>query len=107
MTVFLAAPVPAAEAKLFAVEFKTGPKWVAEKAPQEQEYFADHSANLRKLREAGSLVLGARYSDKGLIVLSAETEAAARAMIDQDPSVANGVFRYELHAFRVFYGWKP
>jgi len=92
------------QAKLFAVEFKTGPRWVASKQPHEQEHFREHSANLRKLREQGSLVLGARYGEKGLIVLAAESESAARAMIEQDPSVLNGVFSYELHPFLVFYG---
>ena len=98
------APVGEVQGKLFAVEFKTGPRWVASKQFHEQEHFREHSANLRKLREQGNLVLGARYGDKGLIVLAAESESAARAMIEQDPSVQNGIFSYELHPFSVFYG---
>ncbi len=102
----LAASAPANESshKLFAVEFKVGARWVAGRAPHEQEYFREHSANLRKLREQGSLIVGGRYSDKGLVVLSAESESAARAMVEQDPSVKNGTFSYELHEFSVFYG---
>jgi len=92
------------EGKLFAVEFRTGPAWDASRPPQEQAYFREHSANLRKLREQGSLMLGARHGDKGLIVLAAESESAARAMIEQDPAVRNGTFRYELNEFLVFYG---
>lgn len=100
------APAPATDpsSKLFAVELKTGPRWVAGKPPPEQEHFREHSANLRMLREQGRLVLGARYSDKGFIVLAADSESAARAMMEQDPAIRNGIFSYELHPFAVFYG---
>jgi hypothetical protein len=94
------APLPTA---LFAVEFRMGPKWDTSRPPGEQAHFADHSANLKRVREAGSLLLGARYSDKGLVVLAADSESSARAMIDADASVQNQVFVYELHKFSVFY----
>lgn len=95
---------PAATGPLYAVEFKVGPRWVAGKPPPEQDQFREHSANLRKLREQGSLVIGARYGDKGFILLAAESEAAARALIDADPAVQHGTFVYELNEFSVFYG---
>ena len=98
-----AAPA-ASNASLYAVEFKTGPSWDAAKPPGEQAHFRDHSANLKKLRDQGSLVLGARYSDKGFIVLQAASADEAHAMIKQDPSVQARVFAYELHPFNVFYG---
>lgn len=75
---------PAPDLQLFAIEIKVGPKWDAAKPPHEQALFREHSANLRRLREAGTLVIGARYSDKGLVVLSATSLAEARAMMDQD-----------------------
>ncbi|HRQ66057.1 MAG TPA: YciI family protein [Xanthomonadaceae bacterium] len=93
----VAAPV------LFAVEFRTGPNWDHERPAHEQSWFREHSANLRRLRENGSLILGARYADKGLVVLSAISEDEAHAMVRRDPSVEHGVFRYELHRFMVFY----
>ncbi|MBK9796843.1 MAG: hypothetical protein IPP58_10165 [Holophagaceae bacterium] len=97
-------PAPAIqELPLFAVEIKTGPKWDQTKPPQDQAYFREHSANLKRLRDSGSLIMGARYSDKGLVVLAAQNEAQARAMMDEDPSVKAEVFRYELHPFNVFY----
>lgn len=89
---------------LFAVEIKTGPSWDAGKPPQDQAHFREHSANLKRLRDAGALVLGARYSDKGLIVLAASGEAEARAMMDEDPAMKAEVFKYELYPFNVFYG---
>ena len=97
------APAAAAEPLLFAVEIKVGPKWDASKAPQEQAYFREHSANLRRLREGQHLVVGARYSDKGLIVVAAPDASAVKAMMDQDPSFAAGTFVYEVHPMNVFY----
>jgi uncharacterized protein YciI len=96
-------PVLEQSLPLFAVEIRTGPKWDQSKPPQEQLYFREHSANLKRLREAGSLVMGARYSDKGLVVLAALSEEEARAMMDVDPSIKAEVFKYEVHAFSVFY----
>ena len=93
----------AAAPALFAVEFRTGPKWDASKKPHEQVYFREHSANLKRLRDNGSLLVGARYADKGFLIVGAESEASVRALVDVDPSVQNQVFAYELHPFSVFY----
>jgi uncharacterized protein YciI len=81
-----------------------GANWDPAKAPQDQQFFREHSANLKLLRDAGSLVMGARYSDKGLVVLAAQDEASARAMMDQDPSIKAEVFKYQVYPFNVFYG---
>ena len=88
---------------LFAAEIQVGENWDANKAPNEQAYFAEHSANIKRLREDGSLRLGARYSDKGLLVLLAESRAEAEAMLDQDPSFAAGTFQYQLHPLNAFH----
>jgi uncharacterized protein YciI len=93
----------AVPANLFAIEFRTGVKWDAAKEAHEQAYFREHSANLRRLRDSGALLLGARYADKGLVIVAAESEARARALVDVDPSVQNQVFAYALHPFHVFY----
>lgn len=97
-------PAASADLPLFAIEIKVGPKWDVSKPPQEQTFFQEHSANLRRMRDAGVLLMGARYSDKGLVVVSAATAAEVRAQMDQDPSVAAGTFMYEVHPFNVFYG---
>lgn len=97
-----AASAPVEQA-LFAVEIRTGPRWDSAKPPQEQAYFREHSANLRRLREAGALIMGARYSDKGLVVLSAFSAADVKVMMEADPSFAAGTFAYEVHPFNVFY----
>lgn len=89
---------------LFAVEVKVGPKWDHARPPHEQALFREHSAHLRRMREAGVLVVGARYSNIGLVIVSASTAADVRAWMDQDPSMAAGTFSYEVHPFNVFYG---
>ena len=111
--VALAQPAPAASAAaaatapaglLFAVEITTGPAWDTAKSPQDQAHFREHSAHLRRLRDQGVLVMGARYGDKGLVVLRAASESEAQALMKDDPSIQAGVFKVELHEFRVFYG---
>jgi hypothetical protein len=92
--------------KLFAVEIKTGPTWDSAKAPNEQAFFAEHSANLKRLRDAGHIVMGARYSDIGLIVFSARSADEVSEYMDRDPSMAAGTFVYEVHALTVFYSGK-
>jgi uncharacterized protein YciI len=89
---------------LFAIEITIGSKWDQSKPPQEQLHFRDHSSNLKKLRDSGALIMGARYSDKGLVVLAAKDETSARAMMDEDPSIRAEVFKYQVHSFNVFYG---
>lgn len=97
-------PPPAVEAPLFAIQVRKGPNWDEARPPQAQARFREHGDHLRKLREAGSLVMGARYSDVGLLVVTAENEAAARALMADDPSLAAGTFGIEVHPFNVFYG---
>lgn len=99
-----AAATAPAELPLFAVEITTGPKWDPGKPPQEQQFFREHSSNLKRLRDSGHLVMGARYSDKGLVVLAAQDEAGARALMEEDPSIKAEIFKVQIHPFNVFYG---
>jgi len=96
-------PAPAPPLPLFAAVFTTGPKWDSAKPPGEQPLFRDHSANLASLRAAGRIVMGARYAEVGLVVVSAATEAEARSLFDADPSIAGGTFALNVHRFSVFY----
>jgi uncharacterized protein YciI len=97
------APAPVTPSPLYAAIFKTGPKWDAAKAPNEQAFFREHSANLAKLRAAGTIVMGARYADIGLVVVTAATEADARQLFESDPSIAGGTFTIDVQRFSVFY----
>lgn len=91
---------------LFAVEIRVGPNWDASKPPADQAFFRDHSAHLKRLRDAGHIVMGARYSDVGLLVFQAATRDAVDAMMREDPSMQAGTFRYEVHSMNAFYPWR-
>ncbi|MBT8136441.1 MAG: hypothetical protein KJO54_05415 [Gammaproteobacteria bacterium] len=95
--------VAATGQSLFAVEIKVGPNWDNARAPNEQAFFAEHAANLRGLREAGHIVMGARYSDIGLIIFTADSADQVRKLMSKDASMTAGTFRYEIHALNVFY----
>jgi len=103
----VAASEPASPAapqeKLFLVQFSLGPAWVAGKPPQEQPGFKEHGANLKRLRDDGKIVLGARYADKGMVVLRFASEPEARAEMTADPGVQAGSFTFELFELRPFY----
>ena len=90
-------------ARLFIVHFSTGPAWDAAKSFNEQQHAQGHSQNLARLRREGALLIGARFADKGMIVLRSASEAAARAEIDKDPTVQARVFIYDIAPFQPFY----
>lgn len=90
--------------RLFMIQFTTGPGWLAGKPFQDQPMAAEHSQNLRRLRELGMVVMGARYGSTGMIVLRASSEAAARSEIEKDPTIARGVFIYTVDELKPFYG---
>ena len=89
--------------KLFAVEIKVGDKWDKSKSPNEQAFFKEHSMNLKQLRKAGHIVMGARYSDIGLIIFSASSIEEVKVLMDKDPSMSAGTFKYAVHPINVFY----
>jgi uncharacterized protein YciI len=97
-----AAPASPAGGAVFALVFRTGPAWDKSKAPGQQPFFAEHSKNLRDLRAEGRLVMGARFSDLGLVLVRAASVEDARALVDRDPSVTNRTFEVEVHPFHAF-----
>jgi uncharacterized protein YciI len=93
----------APDGPLFAVEFRTGPGWDSSKPASEQAHFRDHSTNLARLRKEGRVVIGARYADKGFIVMTGASANDVRALLDADPAVQRRVFDVEVNEFHVFY----
>lgn len=91
---------------LFIVHFETGPNWNKALAPKDQTGFEGHSANLKRLREEGVIVFGARYGELGMIIVSLETLDRAKALMDADPGVKSGIFSYRVESLRVFYPWQ-
>ncbi len=65
-----------------------------------------HLEYLERLAEAGVVLLAGRTQTAdektfGLVVFRAESEEAARRIVDGDPAVAHGVMRAELYPYRV------
>lgn len=62
-----------------------------------------HREYLRQLDADGSLVLSGPFTDRrgGMILIRAESEAAARAIAEADPLVKQGVDTYELRHWRI------
>lgn len=88
---------------LFVMMYTTGPAWDASVPPDRQRHFDSHSANLRRLRENGSIVAGGRFGPWGLILVNAADSAAASALFAPDSSLATGTFRGELHRWSTIY----
>jgi len=93
----------AAKKLFFIAIYALGPAWQTDKPAHEQAYFKEHGENLKKWRAEKKIVLGARYSDKGMIIISAADEKDARSMLENDPMVMNKVFNLELYPFSPFY----
>lgn len=98
-----AEPASDANRTWFAVEIITGPNWDPQLEAHEQAFFKDHSAHLQKLRAAGHIVMGTRYSDIGLLVFHSASIDAINKLMYVDPSMQAGTFSYEVHVMNVFY----
>ncbi|MEQ1584347.1 MAG: hypothetical protein ABL895_00595 [Cyclobacteriaceae bacterium] len=89
---------------LFIVIYSMGSLWDATRQPDEQLYFKEHSANLSKLRKEGVIKTGARFADKGMIVISAQSLTAAKEIILSDIAVIHKLFDTDIQKLNVFYG---
>lgn len=90
--------------KLYFVALYTiGPLWDKDTHPNDQPYFKEHSAFLNKLREEKTIVIGARYSDTGMIVFQATDLNAAKDLLFRDIALQKQLFRVEVHPFNAFY----
>lgn len=88
---------------LYIVTYTTGVAWDQTKSPAEQPYFKDHSGHLNKLRKEGVIKFGARYADKGIIVIAVANTAVAKDIIFKDQAVINKLFHADLQKLNVFY----
>jgi hypothetical protein len=88
---------------LYAVTYTVGPLWDMNKGPNEQQYFKEHSARLGELRKDGVIKAGARFGEKGLIVITATSLNAAKEIIVADVAVINKLFNAEVEKLNVFY----
>lgn len=95
-------PVPVAAPRLYAVRLTSGPAWDSSKSPNAQAGMAEHSANIARLRRAGTLVHGARFGELGLLVLRLPDEPAVHAALAPDPTIATGVFKIQIDVYTPF-----
>jgi uncharacterized protein YciI len=70
---------------------------------QEDATMDEHYEYLKKATEEGTVLLAGPCLDEtfGVVVLSAESEAAAREFMLNDPSVKSNVMMAELHPMRI------
>jgi uncharacterized protein YciI len=79
---------------------RRGPRWNETEGPEAAELLPRHLAYLREQSEAGRyIVAGPVLSESnfaGVLVIAAETEAAARALAENDPGVRAGRLAVEV-----------
>lgn len=87
----------------FIALYTLGESWDTEKQPSEQVYFKEHSGFLSKLRKEKQIVLGARYSDTGMLILKADNLEAAKTILHQDIALQKKLFNVVVYPFNAFY----
>jgi len=74
--------------------------------PQEDEAVSQHFDYLKALADRGTVILAGRTlntdeSSFGIVIFKAESEEAARAVMNNDPTVQAGVMRARLFPYRI------
>lgn len=90
----------------FIVHLETGEKWDHSLQPGEQTMFNEHSANMNRLRKEGTILFGARYDDYGLLILKGESLTSMVEIMETDPGVMAGIFKFRIDPINIFYPWK-
>lgn len=77
--------------------------WPENMSPHEEKIMSDHYIYLKRLTAKKRVYMAGPVFDPvfGLIVLSAQSEAEAREIMDNDPSVKTGLHTYTLSPMRV------
>ena len=73
---------------------------------EEAEVVTQHFAYLQRLNEQGVVMLAGRTLNTdersfGIVIFRADSEEAARRVMEQDPAVRNRVMRAELYPYRI------
>src|SRR5688572_25821196 len=91
-------PQQTAPAKQYFIAiFSRGTAWEDAKPANEQIGFKEHSENLRRLRAEKRIAIGARYGDKGMVIVEATSEDDARSLVAPAVMVSNKTCKLELH----------
>jgi uncharacterized protein YciI len=82
-----------------------GPKWTPEVTEETKRIQAGHMENIKRLSDAGKLVLAGPFEGggdrRGVFIFKVNTLAEAQALTDTDPAVIAGRLRIELHRWSV------
>ncbi len=92
-----------AKDSLYIVTCTIGTPWDQSISPTRQPYFNDHSKHNAELRKTGVITLGARYADKGMIVIHAPSYQQAKEIITKDVAIVNHLFVADIKNLNVFY----
>ena len=103
LTTFLAEVHAQSADSLFVVTYTTGSSWDFSKSPADQLYFKEHSARLAQYRKSGAIKFGARYGEKGMIVIALSSWSSAQQWLNEDPAVVNHLFHAEIKPLSIFY----
>jgi len=78
-----------------------GPKWTPEVTPETTRIQEGHMANIRRMAEAGKLLVAGPFSDdgalRGMYVFTVGSMEEAEKLVLTDPAVQSGRLRFELH----------
>ena len=82
------------------------PAMLIENTPEEAAIVGRHFAYLKDLTDKGVVLMAGRtlnmdYSSFGIIIFRAEDDAAAQAIVNNDPAVVERVMRAEWYPYRV------
>ena len=88
---------------LYMVTYTTGKAWDHTKSSGEQLFFKSHSGHLSALRKSGVITAGARYSDKGMIIIRSQSLPDAKNIIESDSAVSHHLFNVSVDKLSVFY----
>ncbi len=80
--------------------------FLVESTPDEDRIVTEHFHYLQRLTEEGVVLLAGRTLNTdpscfGIVIFVAESEEAARELVQNDPAVRASVFRAELFPYRV------
>ena len=75
----------------------------AEASEEQKARIMMHFDHLKSLQARGALVLAGMSTDvfEGLLVLKAADRAQAEEMMVNDPAVAGGIYKVEMHPFQI------
>lgn len=88
--------------RYFMVTYTTGPSWVQDKEPTQQAYFKEHSNFINGLEKSKISLLGGRYAEKGMVIISAKDEAEAQRIFKDDSSLVYGTFKAQIDELYLF-----